>query len=59
MRTKGAFLDKYKEEKMFSNDLKEFDDSANVVEQLIDEYKAGERQTYNQWNEDIDDDGYD
>ena len=59
MRARGVFLDNYKKEKMFCGDLKEFDESANVVEQLIDEYKAGERQTYNQWNEDLDEDGYD
>ncbi len=59
MRARGVFLDNYKKEKLFSGDLKEFDESANVVEQLIDEYKAGERQTYNQWNEDLDEDAYD
>jgi tubulin gamma len=27
MRTKGAFLDNYKKEKMFADNLQEFDDS--------------------------------
>jgi tubulin gamma len=40
LKSRHAFLDNYKKERMFAENLDEFDDSLNVVKSLIDEYKA-------------------
>ena len=47
-RTKGAFLNHYKDKPGFE-DYSEFDDAHNVVQDLIDEYKAAETQNYVDW----------
>lgn len=49
MREKNAFLQEYKKESIFSNGYEEFDDSKEVVESLIEEYKAAERSDYLDW----------
>ena len=41
-----AFLDNYEKHPMFAEDLSEFDDSREVVEQLAEEYKACESPDY-------------
>lgn len=42
---------------MFANSLDEFDDSENVVQNLIEEYKNAEKSDFIDWNlEDFDDD---
>merc|ERR1712226_264662 len=46
LKTKGAFLAEYQKYDIFSQNLDEFDDSKEVVEQLIEEYKAAERANY-------------
>jgi tubulin gamma len=46
LRNKGAFLDGYKREAMFSDSLEEFDDSREVADELIKEYKACETPEY-------------
>ncbi|KDQ13118.1 hypothetical protein BOTBODRAFT_33726 [Botryobasidium botryosum FD-172 SS1] len=46
LRTRKAFLDGYKKEKMFANGLEEFDDARGVVEELLNEYKACESPDY-------------
>lgn len=38
LRKKNAFVENYKKEPMFKDNLDEFDDSRYVVQQLIDEY---------------------
>lgn len=45
-RKKDAFLQQYKESKIFEDNLDEFDDSAEVVKNLIQEYAASEKSTY-------------
>ena len=51
----NAFIDQYKKERVFQDSLEEFDDSYNVVSQLIDEYKNAEKSDYIDWNlEEID-----
>ncbi len=35
---------------MFANDLDEFDDSYNIVRDLIEEYKFAEKPTFIDWN---------
>lgn len=42
LRKRGAYIEQYKKEDMFRNGLEEFDDSRNVVQELIEEYKACE-----------------
>jgi tubulin gamma len=49
LRKKGAFLDVYRKEPMFRDDLDEFDSSREVVQSLIDEYKAAETEEYVHW----------
>lgn len=41
-----AFLENYKKEAMFSNGLEEFDDSKEVTQSLIDQYKQAEGDDY-------------
>lgn len=52
MRLKKAYIMNYEKYDIFHNDLEEFDSSKEVVEQLIDEYKAAERVNYVDWNDD-------
>ena len=46
---RGAFLDQFKKQAMFSNDLSEFDMSREIVQDLIKEYEASTRPDYVQW----------
>jgi len=46
LKKSGAFLNNYTKEAMFSDGLEEFDNSKEVVTELIDEYKACERPDY-------------
>ena len=49
LRKKGAFLDMYRKEPMFRDDLEEFESSREVVQSLVDEYKAAETEEYIHW----------
>lgn len=46
LRKRNAFLNQYQKEPMFEDSLDEFDHSREVVQELIDEYKACERPDY-------------
>eukprot|EP01102_Stenamoeba_stenopodia_P000111 TRINITY_DN10083_c0_g1_i2.p1 TRINITY_DN10083_c0_g1~~TRINITY_DN10083_c0_g1_i2.p1 ORF type:complete len:455 (-),score=87.75 TRINITY_DN10083_c0_g1_i2:132-1496(-) len=46
LRKRSAYLQQYTKEPMFADDLSEFDDSRAVVQDLVDEYKASEREDY-------------
>jgi len=46
IRKRNAFLDNYRREPMFENNLEEFDSAREVVQSLIDEYRACERKDY-------------
>ncbi|KAI8876629.1 tubulin gamma chain [Backusella circina FSU 941] len=46
LRKRNAFLEGYRKHPMFSESLDEFDDSRNVVQDLIDEYEACETADY-------------
>lgn len=46
LRKRNAFLDVYKKSKLFSDSLEEFDDSTEVVQTLINEYKASAKENY-------------
>ena len=43
---KRAFLDVYTKQPMFAGGFEEFDDSYDVVQDLVDEYKAAEGDDY-------------
>ncbi|KAJ7570509.1 hypothetical protein O6H91_01G123400 [Diphasiastrum complanatum] len=50
LRKKQAFLDNYRKFPMFAdNDLTEFDESREIVQSLVDEYKACESADYIKW----------
>jgi len=49
LRKRNAFLDAYKKEPIFKDNLDEFDDAKQIVEQLVDEYKAAEKPDYIDW----------
>ena len=49
LRARGAFLDQYKKQKIFSDGFEEFDSSAEIVKNLVDEYKAADKSDYLQW----------
>eukprot|EP00793_Prasinoderma_coloniale_P005689 PRCOL_00004163-RA len=59
LRRKKAFLDNYQKCPMFAEDLTEFDDSAEIVQSLADEYKACESPDYVNWSIENADGGYD
>ena len=50
LRKKQAFIDVYRKFPMFAdNDLSEFDESRDIIETLVDEYKACESPDYIKW----------
>jgi len=49
LRKREAFIDQFKKEDMFSDNLDEFDDSREVVQQLVDEYHAARKENYLSW----------
>lgn len=49
IRKRNAFVENYRKEPMFQDSLDEFDSSREVVQGLIDEYKAAERPDYITW----------
>lgn len=46
IKKRNAFLDNYRKEPMFAENLDEFDSAREVVQSLVDEYKACERPDY-------------
>jgi tubulin gamma len=51
LRARGAFLDQYKKQAIFSDGFDEFDSSAEIVRSLVEEYKAADKSDYLQWGE--------
>lgn len=49
LRKRGAFLDQFKREDMFKDDLSELDDSREVVDNLVQEYEAATQANYLNW----------
>ena len=49
LRSREAFLDQFKKTEMFKENLEEFDDSREVLQQLIDEYQAATKPDYINW----------
>ena len=50
IRKRNAFIDNYRKEPMFAENLDEFDSSREVVVNLRDEYKAAEGADYVNWS---------
>eukprot|EP00049_Salpingoeca_infusionum_P003102 m.63516 g.63516 ORF g.63516 m.63516 type:complete len:466 (+) comp11953_c0_seq1:86-1483(+) len=51
LRKREAFMEQFRKEDMFRENLDEFDDARAVVQGLIDEYKAAETPDYVHWGE--------
>lgn len=49
MRKRGAFLDNFRREDMFKDDLSELDESREVVDNLVQEYEAATQANYLSW----------
>ena len=49
LRKRDAFLDNYRKVEMFADDLTEFDESREIVQSLINEYRASESPDYINW----------
>jgi len=49
LRSRNAFLENYRQEPMFADDLSEFDEAKDVVVALSEEYKAAEGEDYIKW----------
>jgi tubulin gamma len=52
LRKRDAFLDNYRKIDMFADDLTEFDESREIVQSLIEEYRASESPDYINWGTD-------
>ncbi len=48
---KKAYLDMFRREDLFKDSLEEFNDAADVVQRVIEEYNASERNDYLEWGE--------
>lgn len=49
LRKREAFLDQFRKEEVFSQNLNELDDSRDVVQDLVEEYEAATRADYLPW----------
>ncbi|XP_075149705.1 tubulin gamma-1 chain-like [Haematobia irritans] len=49
LRKRGAFLDQFRREDMFKEDLTELDNSRDVIDCLAQEYEAATQSNYLQW----------
>jgi tubulin gamma len=49
LKRNNAFIDNYRKEPMFADSLEEFDHAREVVQSVVDEYKASESINYGQW----------
>jgi tubulin gamma len=51
LRKREAFLDQFRKEEMFKDNLDELDSSREVVQDLVDEYTAATREDYCTWGQ--------
>ena len=49
LRSRNAFLENYRQESMFSDNLDEFDQSREAVLAVSEEYRAAETEEYVNW----------
>jgi tubulin gamma len=52
LRKREAFLEQFRKESMFKDNLEELDHSREVVQELVDEYQAATRPDYLSWGTD-------
>ncbi|CAG2060695.1 unnamed protein product, partial [Timema podura] len=53
LRKREAFLEQFRKEAMFRDNLEELDNSREVVQELVDEYQAATREDYLTWKEGV------
>lgn len=51
LKKHNAFIDNYKKQPMFADSLEEFDSAREVVQSMVEEYKASERADYATWGQ--------
>ncbi|RWS29622.1 Tubulin gamma-2 chain-like protein [Leptotrombidium deliense] len=51
MMNRKAYLDQFRKMDLFKDNLDEFDSSREVVQELIDEYKAATKSDYLFWGQ--------
>ena len=51
LKQRDAHVQHFRETKLFSDSLEEFDDAEDVVRSLVDEYKAAETESYIEWGQ--------
>lgn len=51
LKKHNAFIDNYKKQPMFADSLDEFDSAREVVQSMVEEYKASERADYATWGQ--------
>ena len=49
LRKREAFMDQFKKEAIFKDNLDEFDNSRETLQLLVDEYQAATRRDYLSW----------
>ena len=49
LKQRNAFMETYKKEAIFRDNMDEFDDSRETVRMLIDEYSSAEKEGYLEW----------
>ena len=49
MRKREAYIEQFRKEEMFADNLDEMDDSREVVQNLVDEYTAATKPDYLTW----------
>jgi tubulin gamma len=47
--SRKAFLENYRQESMFSDGLEEFEHSREILDNLVQEYKESEKESYINW----------
>lgn len=50
LKKRGAFLDQFRREEIFKDDLSELDTSRDVVDCLVQEYEAATKSNYLHWS---------
>ena len=53
LRKREAFLDQFRKENIFKDNLDELDDSREVMQQLVDEYQAATREDFTNWGSQV------
>lgn len=57
LRNRAAYLDNYKQTSVFEKNFDEFDNSLEVTQDLMDEYRQSEKSDYINWDDDFEEGG--